>query len=90
MLEIADDGTNDWIERQNARSGETYIALNDEAISRSRLRVEARKWLMGKMKPKKYGDKIDVDHGVQAGSSLETLLGKIADAGNTRIQPGGG
>lgn len=56
IVEIADDGTNDWIEKENARTGRTYIALNEEAIARSRLRVETRKWLMGKHKPKKYGD----------------------------------
>ena len=57
LLDIADDGRNDWIERENKRTGETFIALNEEAVARSKLRIEARKWLMGKMKPKKYGDK---------------------------------
>lgn len=61
ILDIAEDGTNDWIEREN-RKGETYIALNSEAIDRSRIRIDARKWLMGKLKPKKYGDKLDVKH----------------------------
>jgi len=37
---IADDGTNDWIEGKN---GETR--LNNEAVQRSRLRIESRKWL---------------------------------------------
>lgn len=60
ILDIADDGTNDWEEREFKNGKGTYIALNDEAIARSRLRVEARKWLMGKMKPKKYGDHLDL------------------------------
>jgi len=62
LLEIADDGTNDWIERENER-GRVIKTIDQEAINRSRLRVEARKWLMGKMKPKKYGDHIDVTSG---------------------------
>jgi len=62
LLDIVDDATNDWIERENQKTGQPYIALNEEAIARSRLRMEARKWLMGKMKPKKYGDKLDVEH----------------------------
>jgi hypothetical protein len=57
IIEIADDGEND-----------TYIAMvDDEAvvktnfdnIQRSRLRVDARKWVLSKLIPKKYGDKIE-------------------------------
>lgn len=29
---------------------------------RDRLRVDARKWLAGKLAPKKYGDKLEVEH----------------------------
>lgn len=56
LIDIADNSTNDWVERENQR-GELYTAFNDEAVSRAKLRIEARKWLMGKMKPKKYGEK---------------------------------
>lgn len=31
-------------------------------VERSKLRIESRKWLMGKLKPKKYGDKSQVEH----------------------------
>ena len=57
ILEIADDGTNDWMERQNG-DGTTYEVENREVLNRSRLRVDTRKWLMARMAPKKYGDKI--------------------------------
>lgn len=57
ILEIADDGTNDWMERQN-KDGSTYEAVNSEHINRSRLRVDTRKWLMARMAPKKYGDRV--------------------------------
>lgn len=58
-LDIVDDGRNDWVERKR-RDGSTYIALNDEAISRSRLRLDARKWMAGKLAPKKYGEKLQL------------------------------
>lgn len=58
ILDIADDGTNDWMEIE--KRGETYTVANNEAIQRSRLRVDTRKWLMAKTKPKKYGDKLDM------------------------------
>lgn len=35
--------------------------VDGDAIQRSRLKIDARKWLMAKMMPKKYGDKLDVD-----------------------------
>jgi hypothetical protein len=44
MLDIADDGSNDWI----VREGKAPI-INDEAVRRSVLRIETRKWLMGKL-----------------------------------------
>ncbi len=57
VFEIADDGRNDWIKRENKR-GETYIALNDEAVARSRLRFDARRWYLSKLAPKKYGERV--------------------------------
>lgn len=52
MMDIADDGHNDWMEKYY---GDDVVWVeNKEAIARSRLRVETRKWLASKMKPKKY------------------------------------
>lgn len=52
VLEIADDGRNDWMERD----GRTVP--DHEHISRSRLRFDARRWLLSKALPKIYGDKV--------------------------------
>ncbi len=59
ILEIADDGRNDWVSSQE--DGDRY---NGDHVQRSRLRVDARKWMAGKLRPKVYGDKIDTsgDH----------------------------
>lgn len=57
IIEIADDSQNDFIEKEG-RDGSTYEAVNFENINRSRLRVDTRKWLMARLAPKKYGDKI--------------------------------
>lgn len=35
--------------------------VNHNAINRDRLRVDTRKWLMSKMFPKKYGEKLELD-----------------------------
>jgi hypothetical protein len=58
LLEIADDGSNDWMERNH---GEDAVwVTNGEAVARSRLRVDTRKWLLSKVLPKLYGDKLQV------------------------------
>ena len=35
---------------------------NKNIINRARLRIDTRKWLLAKMRPKKYGDKITQEH----------------------------
>jgi len=84
ILEIADDGTNDWMERQN-RDGSTYEAVNAEHINRSRLRVDSRKWLMSKLAPKKYGDKVDLTHAGPDGGpvKIEQIQRVIVDPKDT-------
>ena len=36
---------------------------HSEQVQRNRLRIDTRKWLASKMKPKKYGDKVDLEIG---------------------------
>ncbi|WCS27251.1 terminase small subunit protein [Methylobacterium sp. NMS14P] len=77
IVEIADDGTNDWMERRG-KDGEALDPVADhEHISRSKLRVEARKWLMGKAAPKKYGDKVDVNLGGEVKHGADDALARI-------------
>lgn len=33
---------------------------DDEAVQRARLRVDSRKWLLSKLAPRKYGEKLNV------------------------------
>ena len=62
MFEIADDGTNDWMERVDREgTGTGTYTLNGEHVQRSKLRVDTRKWYLSKILPKKYGDKINVE-----------------------------
>lgn len=62
MLDIADDGSNDWMERKR-QDGSTDEVLNSEHVQRSKLRIDARKWMASKLNPKVYGDKLDVTSG---------------------------
>ena len=53
ILDIADNNTKDIITKE----GEERV--NNDVIQRSRLMVDARKWYLSKLNPKKYGDKIE-------------------------------
>ena len=57
-LAIADDGTNDFVAKQNEESGQTGQAFNAEHVQRSKLRVETRLKLLAKWDPKRYGEKL--------------------------------
>jgi hypothetical protein len=70
IIEIADDGTNDYIEKEN-KDGSTYEAVNSEHINRSRLRVDTRKWLMARQAPKKYGDRLTAEHSGPDGAPIQ-------------------
>jgi len=58
IVEIADDGSNDWMARHDPENP-GYIA-NGEHIQRSRLRCDVRKWVASKLKPKRYGEHLDL------------------------------
>jgi hypothetical protein len=57
LVEIADDGTNDFVEEKR-KDGSTLIVADHEHIQRSRLRLDTRKWFASKVVPKLYGDKL--------------------------------
>lgn len=56
ILDIADDGTNDWVERKR-NDGSTAVVIDSEHVQRSKLRIETRLKLLAKWNPKKYGEK---------------------------------
>lgn len=72
-LRIADDGRSD-----------TYIdadgkeRVDSEHIQRSKLRIETRLKLLAKWNPRKYGDKVDLNHGGQADNPLTVLMQQLA------------
>lgn len=77
IIDIADDGTNDYM--TITKGDYSYNVEDKEVTNRSKLRVETRKWIMAKMKPKKYGDKVDVTSG---GEKIETNTIVLSDFSN--------
>ena len=56
ILEIADDETKDMFDTE---MGQQH---NPTAVNRSKTRIDARKWLLSKLDPKKYGDKLEIEN----------------------------
>lgn len=53
-IDIADDGSRDY------RMGEHGPVVDFDHIARSKLRVDSRKWMASKLKPEKYGERVNV------------------------------
>jgi hypothetical protein len=55
ILTIADQAANDtYIDAEGKER------VSREVLERAKIQIDARKWMLGKMMPKKYGDKLDV------------------------------
>ena len=67
LNDIADDASNDYMETVDNETGAIIgYKLNGEHINRSRLRIDTRKWIASKLKPKKYGDKLELSGDAEA------------------------
>lgn len=96
IFDIADDGQNDWMERRGADGEMVGWQENGEALRRSALRVDARKWALSKMLPKKYGDKLELavttppSEG-EIDAAIAAKLAAMAVSGQARVaKPFGG
>ena len=70
ILAIADDQENDvYIDPDTGKE-----LTNHNVIQRARLRVDARKWRLAKMQPKKYGDRVDFTSGDKPIGSIPVVL----------------
>jgi len=81
ILEISDDGSNDTYVDQDGNP-----RTDQDVIARSRLRVDSRKWMLAKMLPKRYGDKLDLSHS----GSIKHQLADLSDDDLAAIAAGSG
>jgi hypothetical protein len=73
MLDIADD---DSLDVAFSEDGKPFV--DKEHINRSRLRVDTRKWIASKLKPKKYGDKVETTLQNPDGSPLNLTVNFVS------------
>jgi hypothetical protein len=86
-LSIADDASNDWMERLDKDGNAVGWMLNGDHVQRSKLRIETRLKLLAKWDPKRFGDRVqlagDADQPIkiqaetQAEAMFEALLKNI-------------
>jgi hypothetical protein len=75
MLDIADESVGDSYEDSNGNE-----RINHEVVQRSKLRIDTRKWLAGKLRPKVYGDKADAPAADKSvAEELKALADKLPD-----------
>lgn len=85
ILNIADDSSEDemFIEADDESGKGAKRVQNSEFINRSRLRVDSRKWLLSKLLPKKYGEKIGVEHSA-SGSVMAAVAAHLSGEGREK------
>ena len=72
ILDIADDNKDDTYLDDNGK-----LIINQEVIARSRLRVDSRKWIASKLKPKRFGDYTKIQAEVKDTSATSSWLGDV-------------
>lgn len=72
LVEIADDGSSDSYTDDEGRT-----RVDAEVVARSRLRLDTRKWLLSKMLPKVYGDKLQTELTGPGGGPVQHEVTKI-------------
>lgn len=86
-LKSDEDFSNNYARAKDERAEfhfEECLEIADNAsvddVQNARLRIDTRKWMLGKMAPKKYGDKIDV--GVSGNLTINRVsgLGRSTDS----------
>ena len=76
IVSIADEGEHKVLEGD----GGTIVVYDSTAVARNRLRIDARKWVASKLKPKKYGEKLDLSHAGQIDSHITVAFVESSEA----------
>lgn len=68
MVALADESR---IGEKTKETKDGTFTEKGDMVDRSRLQIDTRKWLLSKLAPKKYGDKLDVEH--SGGVTVEVM-----------------
>jgi hypothetical protein len=84
-LGIVDDRRNDWIVRR-LEDGTTETILDPERVNRAGLRVKTRCWLLARMLPKTFGDRLERAARQEAGNRINSEMAEIMKLINGRTR----
>jgi hypothetical protein len=56
LILISDDSSNDYMDKLNSKTGETFRVLDPESLNRSKLRIEMRSKILKAYDPVKWGE----------------------------------
>lgn len=82
ILDIADESHTVEKTVGNGEDAERVIVYDSVAVARNRLRVDARKWMAGKLRPKKYGEKLELSGDADNPLRIEAIKRVIIDPSN--------
>lgn len=88
IIEIADDSGDDWIDGWDGRK------LNRDAIERSKIKIDARKWTLATTMPHKFGNRTNIEVSGKDGGAITMAnsvisiaeLRKMRDDLNSKIE----
>ena len=90
-LEIADDTSLDYQPVTDGKGNLVGVRVDGECVQARKLRVDTRKWVAGKLAPKRWGDNIGIQVSVgdelrklvrEANAPLDVTPGRIEDRSN--------
>lgn len=79
ILDIADDARNDWMEKHDRDGKAVGWQVNGDHIQRSKLRAEMRLKLLAKWNPRKWADKVDLNHGGQPENPIKSETKNVTE-----------
>lgn len=82
ILDISDESNTTTKVIGHGEDAEEVIVYDSVAVQRNRLRVDARKWMAGKLRPKKYGEKLELSGDAENPLRIETIKRVIIDPAN--------
>ena len=75
IIQISDEAEYEPVPGAHPEDEPREVRFDNTAVARNRLRVDSRKWMLSKMLPKIYGDKIEATH--ELGDSIRAVVREI-------------
>lgn len=72
LITIADDSRNDYVDRLNSKTGEKFRVIDQEALGRSKMRLDMRMRHLKAFFPERWGDNPDTAAALRDAAAIKT------------------